>query len=130
MTVSFLATDGVGFREVFRPKVVERPIENPNNVRFDSKAEARRYTELKLLLKAKQISELMLHGEAGFELRVMNRDTGEFVVIGEYQPDFVYYDVSADKMVYEDVKGFKTPLYRWKKKHVEAQFGIQITEIR
>lgn len=37
LTLSFLATDGVGFREVFRPKVVERPIENPNNIRFDSR---------------------------------------------------------------------------------------------
>jgi hypothetical protein len=27
------------------------------------------------------------------------------------------------------VKGFKTPLYRWKKKHVEAQYGITIREV-
>lgn len=31
--------------------------------------------------------------------------------------------------VVEDVKGFKTPLYKWKKKHVEAQYGITIREI-
>jgi hypothetical protein len=31
--------------------------------------------------------------------------------------------------VVEDVKGFKTELYRWKKKHVEAQYGIEIVEI-
>ena len=30
----------------------------------------------------------------------------------------------------EDVKGFKTPLYRWKKKHVAAQYGIDILETR
>lgn len=37
LTVSFLATDGIGFREIFRPKIVDRPIENPNNVRYDSR---------------------------------------------------------------------------------------------
>jgi hypothetical protein len=31
--------------------------------------------------------------------------------------------------VVEDVKGMRTPMYRWKKKHVEAQYGITITEV-
>lgn len=29
----------------------------------------------------------------------------------------------------EDVKGIKTDLYKWKKKCVEAQYGIKIIEI-
>jgi hypothetical protein len=31
--------------------------------------------------------------------------------------------------VVEDVKGFRTPLYRLKKKLIEAQYGIAIIEI-
>lgn len=37
LTVSFLATDGIGFREIFHPKVIERPIENNHKVPFDSR---------------------------------------------------------------------------------------------
>lgn len=37
LTVSFLSTDGIGFREIFRPKIIQRPIENRNNVQFDSR---------------------------------------------------------------------------------------------
>jgi hypothetical protein len=31
--------------------------------------------------------------------------------------------------VVEDVKGMRTPMYSWKKKHVEAEHGVTIVEI-
>jgi hypothetical protein len=37
LALSFKATDGLGYREIFRPKVIERPIENANKMRFDSR---------------------------------------------------------------------------------------------
>lgn len=37
LTISFKATDGIGFREIFRPQVVERPIENNNSIPYDSR---------------------------------------------------------------------------------------------
>ena len=37
LTLSFLATDGIGFREIFRPKVIDRPIDNSNKMPFDSR---------------------------------------------------------------------------------------------
>jgi len=37
LALSFLATDGIGFREIFRPVVVERPLENDKNLAFDSR---------------------------------------------------------------------------------------------
>ena len=37
LTLSFLATDGVGFREIFRPKIDERPVDNSNKMGFDSR---------------------------------------------------------------------------------------------
>ncbi len=42
--------------------------------------------------------------------------------------DFSYTDTRTGLVVVEDVKGFKTPLYRWKKRHVEAQYGFRILE--
>ena len=50
--------------------------------------------------------------------------------IGVYRADFKYHDKETMPYVVEDVKGFATALYRWKKKHVEAQYGIVIREIR
>ncbi len=37
LTLSFLATDGIGFREIYRPKIIDRPIENKNNLPFDAR---------------------------------------------------------------------------------------------
>jgi hypothetical protein len=94
-----------------------------DGIRFASQAEAARYAELKLLAKAGQISELVLQPRYG-----LNVGNNRRVLIGEYRGDFYYLDRDGDPVV-EDVKGFKTPLYRWKKKHFEAQYGIAITEI-
>ncbi len=102
-----------------------------DNIRFASKKEARRYQELRVLEKAGKISGL--RRQTAWSLRVglmRHRDTPdeEFIRIGEWRSDFDYCDRETGKYVIEDVKGFKTPLYRWKKKHVEAQYGIQIRE--
>lgn len=37
LTLSFLATEGIGFREIYRPKISDRPIENRNNLPFDAR---------------------------------------------------------------------------------------------
>ena len=40
--------------------------------------------------------------------------------------------MSTGEEVVEDVKGgeaTKTPLYRWKKKHLKAEYGISIVEV-
>ena len=94
-----------------------------DNIRFASQKEARRYQELKLLEKAGVI--LDLECQPRFVLHAAGRLPPE---IGEYVADFRYYDRGTGARVVEDVKGFKTPLYRWKKKHVEAQYGIKILE--
>jgi len=87
--------------------------------KFDSKAEAARYLELRLLEKAGKVTSLQCQPE--WKLHV-----GQ-VCIGKYRADFAYVD--GQQVVFEDVKGYKTPLYRWKKKHVEAEYGVAITEV-
>lgn len=37
LTLSFLATDGVGFREVFRPRINDRPLDTMTTMRFDTR---------------------------------------------------------------------------------------------
>lgn len=108
-----------------------------DGIRFSSMKEAHRYGELKLLEKAGEIWDLEL--QPRFPLHVPStsgylaraalslKHLGMFKV-GEYRADFKYHDRTAEPYVVEDVKGFKTPLYRWKKKHVEAQYGIRILE--
>lgn len=99
-----------------------------DGIRFASMAEARRYSELKLLEKAGEIEDLQL--QPRYPLYAFSRNEKAEVKIGEYRADFQYQFVKEPtKGVIEDVKGMKTELYRWKKKHFEAQYGITITEI-
>lgn len=92
--------------------------------RFASMAEARRYRELLLMQRAKQIHNLEL--QPPFDLKVVGAKG--VVRVGRYVADF-RYDLPTGESVVEDVKGVKTALYRLKKKMVEAQYGIQITEV-
>jgi hypothetical protein len=96
-----------------------------DGIRFASKAEARRYGQLKLLEKAGRISDLKL--QPRFPLTV------EGVKVGTYVGDFQYTEIGSDgaakARVTEDVKGVKTPLYVLKRKLVKAIYGIDILEI-
>lgn len=103
-----------------------------DNITFASKAEARRYGELKLLEKAGEVYDIRC--QTRFELHA---PTGE--VLGVYVADFSYYSLPANgtemypiaAFVVEDVKGMRTlPLARWKQKHLRAEYGIQVIEVR
>jgi|TARA_Y100000310_G_scaffold126112_1_gene124867 hypothetical protein len=92
-----------------------------DGIDFDSRAEARRYVDLKMLEKAGEIRNLELQPK--FECVV------DGTKICTYRADFQYF--CGNERVVEDVKGVKTPVYRLKKKLVEALFrGIKITEIK
>ena len=95
-------------------------------ITFHSKAEARRYQELRLMEKAGQIRDLTLQPK--FALAAYQADTHYPKVIGHYVGDFSY--IEAGERVIEDVKGLKTPMYRWKRKHMLAQYQILIRETR
>jgi hypothetical protein len=97
-----------------------------DGIRFDSKAEARRYQELKLLVLAGEVRDLELQPE--YPLLVRSRDGG-FVRIGVYRADFRYRSGRQGLLVVEDVKGVRTPLYKWKRRHTTAQYGIDIKEV-
>lgn len=109
---------------------------------FDSRKEARRYSELKLLERAGKIKDLEL--QKSFELiPAQYEDTGEVYTRGEkkgqpkrgkciekavtYKADFVY--IENGKTVVEDTKGFRTKDYIIKRKLMLHIHGIRIKEI-
>ena len=93
-----------------------------NGIRFASGAEANRYRALWLLEQAGKIADLEL--QPRYDLIVGGKN------IGFYKADFQYRDPKTGGLVVEDVKGVGTPVYRLKKKIVEALYGIEIREIR
>jgi len=100
-----------------------------DGIRFASKREAQRYGELKVLEKAGQIHSLRL--QPSFALDVIGGFVKDVRInLGVYKADFDYFDLKADTRVIEDVKGMATPLYKWKKRHVEAQYGVKIREVK
>lgn len=50
--------------------------------------------------------------------------------VGYYQTDFTYFIVETNEFVVEDVKGVRTPLYKFKKKCVEALYNVKILETK
>jgi uncharacterized protein DUF1064 len=102
-----------------------------DGIRFASQKEARRYGELKLLVRAGEITHLVL--QPRFDLwaatPMLNGHHG-IQCVGAYIGDFQYRDQRVGGYtVVEDVKGMKTPLYRLKKKLAEACHGITVVEI-
>lgn len=91
-----------------------------DGILFHSRKEAKRYVELKLLEKAGTIKNLRLQPK--WPLLVNGH------LIGNYVADFTYRETTGE-LVIEDVKGVRTAMYRWKKKHFEAYYGMKITEI-
>lgn len=89
-----------------------------DGIKFDSKKEARRYQELKLMEKSGSITNLEL--QPRYDLKV------NLVKCGFYKADFRYFE--NGKEVVEDVKGMKTPAYNLKKKLIKAIYGIEILE--
>lgn len=93
---------------------------------FDSKREAQRYSQLKMLEDAGEIENLQT--QVKFEL-IPSQRIGRKVVerACHYIADFAYYE--DGKMVVEDTKGFRTKDYVIKRKLMLYRYGIQIREI-
>lgn len=100
-----------------------------DGITFDSIKEGKRYKELKLLEKAKEITELKL--QVPFELLAKYEINGKKRQGIKYIADFAYIDIRTKKYVVEDVKSpaTKTQVYKMKKKLFEQKYGIEISEI-
>lgn len=90
-----------------------------NGISFHSKKEGLRYIELKQLLKSKKIFDLELQQK--YDIIINNEKVCSYIA------DFKYKDKNGNTIT-EDVKGFKTAIYRLKKKLMKAVLGIEILE--
>ena len=98
-----------------------------DGITFDSRKEATRFAELKLLQRAGEIFDL----QRQVPFTLIPKQTRDGKVIERpcvYKADFVYKDKDGTEVV-EDVKGVCTKEYRIKKKLMLWQFGIVVKEI-
>lgn len=93
-----------------------------DGVIFQSRKEGRRYQQLVLMLKAHQISLLKIQ----YPFNFLGKNNKK---IFTYKADFYYFDLIEGKYKVEDTKGYRTPVYKLKKKLIEDHFGINIIEI-
>lgn len=109
-----------------------------DGIRFASKAEARRYGELRLLEKAGHIEDLAIQPKFPLHARSSTAQVGEAIkalagtrdtCVGVYRGDFAYLDCRRGRVV-EDVKGMDTPLSKWKRKHVAIQYGLTVEIVK
>lgn len=89
-----------------------------DNIKFDSVLEANRYQELKLLQRAKQISNLRL--QVPFLLQEGFKKNGKTHRKIEYIADFVYEE--NGQTIVEDTKGMKTETFKIKQKLFEYKY--------
>lgn len=93
-----------------------------NGMVFDSKKEADRYDQLRLLERVGQVRNL--ERPKKYRLEVNG------VLIATYKPDFEYEELVKDRWVpvTEDVKGYPNDRWPMKKRLMKACHGIIIRE--
>lgn len=98
-----------------------------DGITFDSRKEARRYTELKLLERAGEISDLRT--QVKYELIPKQpKPSGGYERPLTYTADFVYKDRDGREII-EDTKGVRTRSYIDRRKLMLWRYGIEIREV-
>ena len=96
-----------------------------DGITFDSKREARRYEILRDMEKAREIEDLRL--QVPYELIPSLKDRDGKKIRGvKYVADFCYRQDGEE--VVEDCKGYRTDVYKLKKKLMLHVYGITIKE--
>lgn len=88
---------------------------------FDSKKESQMYLDLRLMEKAGEIQELVLQPRFPLQHPFTNA-AGKKIRSIAYIADFKFYDRKQEKTRVIDCKGFKTAVYRLKKKLFEHTY--------
>ena len=97
-----------------------------DGITFDSKKEAERYRQLKMLENARHISDLELQKK--FVLIPSQKVDGKIKEREcSYRADFTY--IEDGRQIVEDTKGFKTDSYIIKRKLMLERHGIEVKEI-
>lgn len=104
-----------------------------DGITFDSAAEGRRYSELRILERAGMLFKLQRQKKIPLQPE-FSRDGKRYSAI-TYIADFLYYEVQTGhtNVIIEDVKGARTAAYRIKKKmlmFVYPQFQFREIEAK
>lgn len=107
-----------------------------DGIQFDSKREFLRYIDLKVLVRAGEISDLKVHPKypiviGGIEIRIFSKRYHKTGRLMYYEADFSYLTKAPfGELVIEDVKmqsGFRTEVYKIKRALMKAM-GHDIKE--
>lgn len=85
-----------------------------DGITFMSKMEAKRYIDLKMMQKGKIIEGLICQPK--FKAIINGTKICDIIL------DFQYFDKEKNTLVYEDVKGFDTPISKLKRKLLKALY--------
>ena len=96
-----------------------------NGIRFDSKREANRWAELRILERAGKIQKLKRQVKY-LLIPSQYRDGKCIEREASYIADFVY--IKDGRLVVEDCKGFRTPEYKLKRKLMLERYDIRLVE--
>lgn len=97
-----------------------------DGITFDSRKEAQRYAELRLLERSGAIHNL--RRQVRYELIPAQKKDGKTIERAcHYIADFVYTE--NGKTVVEDVKGYRTKEYVLKRKLMLQVHGIEVREV-
>ena len=95
-----------------------------NGIRFDSKREANRWAELKLLERGHVITDL--RRQVRYIIAPQTTVEGVKFTTKVYVADFVYH--KDGKLVVEDVKGYRTQEYKLKRHLMALNYQILVVE--
>lgn len=95
-----------------------------DGIKFDSRKESLRYSQLKIYEKGGLIENLRL--QVAYELIPKQTINGKTERAIKYIADFVYYDTVNKVEVVEDVKGMITDVFKLKYKLMKQVHGIDI----
>ena len=98
-----------------------------NGIKFDSKKEMAYYIKLKMLEEKGKIKKLEL--QKTYELQPYFKVNGKTYRKITYKADFSYITTEDDKSHIVDTKGFRTEVYKLKRKMFAYKYGIEIEEI-
>ena len=115
-----------------------RKYNNKKTNGYDSKKEAKRAETLKILEQLGDVTDLreqvvyeLIPAQTGIRTVIVNGKPKEKEYTIErkctYKADFVYVDKTG-KTIVEDVKGFRTEVYKIKKKLLLFTHGIELLE--
>lgn len=126
--VEIVRLGDIGHTEVDSAKISRRKYGNMPTDGYDSKREAKRAAELKLMEKAGEIRDLREQVE--YELipaQVLDGKCVERAVT--WKCDFQYIDVATGILAVEDCKGYANDRWPIKRKLMLHRYGIRVREV-